>query len=214
MTWRRAVPGVDELLLIDGREDDVERLAEPAEQFVLPLDRQRRGAEDQHAVDGLAELHLLDEQARHDRLARAGVVRQQEAQPRLGQHPQVDGLDLVRQRADARQADGEVAVVRVGEADAGRLDEQAEALGIDGLDRGRGLGLLAEDVAASSRERMASSGVPSDRRTRHSKPSPKGADGLQDHRLGEVPRQVDASADGNGYRPLSGSTHSQANVGE
>ena len=142
---RRAMPGIDELLLIDGREDDVERFAEPAEQFVLPLDRQRRGAEDQHPVDGLAELHLLDEQARHDRLARTGVVRQQKAEPRLRQHPQVDGLDLVRQRADARQADGEVAVVRVGEADAGRLDDQAKAFGVDRLDRGRGLGLLAED---------------------------------------------------------------------
>src|SRR5438552_14130925 len=40
----RAVPGVDELLLIDGREDDVERFAKPAEQLVLPLDRQRRWA--------------------------------------------------------------------------------------------------------------------------------------------------------------------------
>ena len=40
---RRALPGVDELLLVDGREDDVERFAKPAEQFVLPLDRQRRG---------------------------------------------------------------------------------------------------------------------------------------------------------------------------
>ena len=40
---RGAVPGIDELLLIDGREDDVERLAEPAEQFVLPLDGERRG---------------------------------------------------------------------------------------------------------------------------------------------------------------------------
>ena len=145
MTCDAAVPGIDELLLIDGREDDVERFAKPAEQFVLPLDRQRRRAQDQHAVDGLAELHLLDEQAGHDGLARAGVVRQQEAEPGLRQHPQVDGLDLVRQRADARQADGEVAVVRVGKADAGGLDEQPEALGVDGLDRGRGLGLLAED---------------------------------------------------------------------
>ena len=186
MTCDAAVPGVDELLLIDGREDDVERLAEPAEQLVLPLDRQRRRAEDQHAVDGLAELHLLDEQARHDRLARTGVVRQQEAEPRLGQHPQVDGLDLVRQRADAGQADGEVAVVGVGEADAGGLDEQADALGVDRLDGCRSLRLLPEDglgfVAGKDRLVRRSVG----QADAALEPVAQGAHGLQDHRLGEV----------------------------
>ena len=140
-----AVPGVDELLLIDGREDDVERLAEPAKHLVLPLDGQRRGAENQHPVDGLAELHLLDEQAGHDGLAGAGIVRQQEPQPGLREHPEVDRLDLVRKSADARKAHGKLAIVRVGQTDAGRLYEEPEALGVHRLDRGRSIDLLPED---------------------------------------------------------------------
>ena len=54
-----SLPRVRQLLLIDGREDDVERLAEPALHFVLPLDRQRRRAQDQDAVNRLAELQFL-----------------------------------------------------------------------------------------------------------------------------------------------------------
>ncbi len=54
-----SLPGVRQLLLVDGREDDVERLAEPALHFVLPLDRQRRRAQDQDAVNRLAELQFL-----------------------------------------------------------------------------------------------------------------------------------------------------------
>ena len=142
---RGPVPGVDELLLVDRREDDVEGLAEPAEQLVLPLDGERRGAEDEDAIDGLAELHLLEEQARHDRLARPRVVRQEEAEPRLRQHPEVDGLDLVGERPDAGEAHREMPVVGVGEADAGGLDEQPQALGLNRLDGGGQFRLLAED---------------------------------------------------------------------
>lgn len=46
--------------------------------------------------------------------------------PELRQHLQLDRLDLVRLRADAREADGELLVVGVHDADAGRLDEEAE----------------------------------------------------------------------------------------
>ena len=80
------LPGIGELLLVHRRENDVERLAKPAEHFVLPLDRQRRRAKDEDALNGLAELHFLDEQAGHDGLARAGIVGEQEAQARLRQH--------------------------------------------------------------------------------------------------------------------------------
>src|SRR6266851_172975 len=86
--------------------------------------------------------------------------------------------------------------MRVRETDAGRLYEEAETFGVHRLDRGRGFGLLAEDgggfVARQNRlvwrsVRQADAAL---------KPVPKGADGLQNHRLGEVARQVDASADG------------------
>jgi len=88
----------------------------------LPLDRQRRRYEDQHPLHRLAQLHLLDIQPSHDRLARAGIIGQQEAETRLRQHPLVDSLDLMGERADAGEGDGELPVMGVGQADAGRFD--------------------------------------------------------------------------------------------
>jgi hypothetical protein len=73
----RALPGINELLLVHGGEDDVERLPEPAQQFVLPLDGQRCGTEDQDALDRLPQLELLDQEASHNGLPGAGVVRQE-----------------------------------------------------------------------------------------------------------------------------------------
>ena len=98
-----------------------------------------------HAVDGLAELHLLDEQAGHDGLAGAGVVGEQEPQARLRQHLEVDRLDLVRQGADAGEADGELAVVGVGKADAGGLHQEPELLPIGRVDPCRSGRLLVQN---------------------------------------------------------------------
>jgi hypothetical protein len=92
---RGALPWIDQLLLVHGRKNDLERLVKPAQQFVLPLDGQRRGAEDQDAINRLPELHLLDEETGHDCLARTGIVGEQKAQPRLRQHFHVNRLDLV-----------------------------------------------------------------------------------------------------------------------
>ena len=194
-----SLPGVDELLLVDGGEDDVERLAEPAEQFVLPLDRQRGRAEDQDAIDGLAELHLLDQQPRHDRLARAGVVGQQESQTRLRQHPLVDGLDLVRQRADARQADGELPVVHVGQANPSRLDQETETIGID---RSRGSGPRRSDpgegLSFFDRDyRLVESAVgePHPAFVAQRAVAPQSAYFFEENRYIEMPREGDSLAD-------------------
>ena len=65
----------------------------------------------------------LMQQPRHDRLSGAGVVGEHEPQPRLRQHVLVDRDDLVGQPADARERDGEVRVVGVGQLDPPRLDE-------------------------------------------------------------------------------------------
>ena len=135
---RFTLPQVQELLLVVRGVDDLERLAEEAQQLVLPLDGQRRRNEDQAALDGLAELELLDEEAGHDRLARAGVVGEQEAQPRLRQHLAVDRFDLVRQGADAGEADRELAVVGMSEADTGGLDQEPQPFRVRGRG-GRGL---------------------------------------------------------------------------
>jgi hypothetical protein len=52
------------------------------------------GAEDQDTIDGFPELHLLDEKARHDRLAGTGIVSEEKAQPRLRQHFHVNRLAI------------------------------------------------------------------------------------------------------------------------
>ena len=115
--------------------DDLKRLVEEPQHLVLPLNGQGRGDQDEAALDGLPQLQLLDQQTGHDRLAGAGIVREQEAQPRLRQHLQVDRLDLVRQRADAGQTDRELPVVGVGEADAGGLHEESQPVRIRGPGR-------------------------------------------------------------------------------
>ena len=51
-------------------------------QLILPLLDQAAGRDDQAALQVTAEHQLLDVQARHDRLARAGVVGEQEPQRR------------------------------------------------------------------------------------------------------------------------------------
>jgi hypothetical protein len=49
-------PSVDETLFVAGRINRLELFTEPAEHFVLPLDRERRWAKDEDALDGFAEL--------------------------------------------------------------------------------------------------------------------------------------------------------------
>jgi hypothetical protein len=68
----------------------------------------------------------LDEKPRHDRLARARIVGQQEAQRLTRQHRLVDRGDLVRQRLDERGVHGEHGIEQVRESDAVRLGDQAE----------------------------------------------------------------------------------------
>ena len=115
---RLTLPQVQKLLLVVRGVDDLERFVEEAEQLILPLDGQRSGGEDQTPVDDFAELEFLDEEAGHDGLARAWVVREQKAQPGLRQHLAIDRLDLMQQGADAGQADRELTVVSVGQPDA------------------------------------------------------------------------------------------------
>ena len=90
----------------------------------------RRRDENQAAVDSLAELEFFDEQTGHDRFARARVIGEQEAQPGLRQHLAINGFDLVRQGADTGEADRELAVVGVGEANARGFDQEPESFGI------------------------------------------------------------------------------------
>ena len=118
------VAGARGLQLVVGQ--DLEGQVEAAVELVLPLLGQAAGADDQAALQVAARDQLLDQQPGHDRLARAGVVGQQEAQRLARQHRLVDGRDLVRQRLDDRGVDGQHRVEEVGQADALRLGDQAE----------------------------------------------------------------------------------------
>ena len=198
---RLALPQVEQLLLVVRGMDYLERLAEETQQLVLPLEGERGRDQDEAAVDRLPQLELLDQQAGHDRLARAGVVGQQEAQPRLRQHLPVDRLDLVRQGADARQADRELPVPGPGEPDAGGLDQQADLLRIRGRAlrrRGRpGRQQRREVVGRQHRLVEFAAGQP-DAELGAVTERPGAFDG---HLAGEVARQPDAAA---GQRPQAG----------
>ncbi len=118
------VAGAGGLELVVGQ--DLERQMEAPVEFVLPLLDEAAGADDQAALEVAAGDQLLDEQARHDRLAGAGVVGEQEAQRLARQHRLVDGGDLVRQRLDQRGVDREHRIEQVGQADAVRLGDETE----------------------------------------------------------------------------------------
>jgi hypothetical protein len=110
--------------------DDVELEAELERQLVLPLLDEAARRDDQAAPDVAADHQLLDQEAGHDRLARTGVVGEQEAQRLARQHLAVDGADLVRQRLQVRRVNREVGVEQVREPDAQSLRGETEELGV------------------------------------------------------------------------------------
>ncbi len=126
---RRLQPLVDAELLANlvALEDD-ELLLELFLQFALPLESQVGGADDQHPLGESAQLQFPDEQARHDGLARTGVVGEQEADAGELQQVVIDGLKLVRQRVYAGDGQSEVGVELIGDAERVRLDADAEDL--------------------------------------------------------------------------------------
>ena len=99
---------------------------EPAVELVLPLLGEAAGTDDETALEVPAGDQLLDEQPRHDGLAGARVVGEQEAKGLPGQHGFVDRGDLMRQRLDDRSVHGEHGVEEMGETDPLRLGDEAE----------------------------------------------------------------------------------------
>ena len=104
-------------------------------QLALPLEGEVRRADDQDALGEAAQFELADEQARHDGLARAGVVGQQEPHARELEQVVVDRLELVRQRIHAGDRQPEVGIELVGDAE--RVGLQAEpqqaAVAVEGV---------------------------------------------------------------------------------
>ena len=123
----------------DGRlqeiiREDGEAQAEFAPQLVLPLLREVSGAHDEAAFEVAAGQHLLDEESRHDCLARTRVVGQHTAQRQLGQHILVHGRYLVGQGLDGAGSYGKVGVEEVGEVDTVGLggELQGVRVGVEG----------------------------------------------------------------------------------
>ena len=119
--------------------DDAEVEAEQRPQFALPVADQPGRGDDQDAADQAAGEHLADVEPRHDRLARARLVRQQEAQAGLGQHVVVDGDPLVGQRVDQRDLGGERRVEEVPVGEPLPLGDDADDLGVGCEGQGRHL---------------------------------------------------------------------------
>ena len=74
--------------------ENLKRQMEAVIQLVLPLLRKASWTDHEAPLEVAAGDQLLDQQPRHDGLARACVIGEQEAQPR--QHRFVHGRDLVR----------------------------------------------------------------------------------------------------------------------
>ena len=114
--------------------EDAELQAELLEQLVPPLLDEAAGRDDQDAAGVGPHDEFADVEAGHDRLARAGVVGQDEAQRLARQHRLVDGGDLVRQRLHVRRVDGHHRVEQEREVDALGLDGELEgrAVAVEG----------------------------------------------------------------------------------
>ena len=104
----------------------VERLVELLGHLPLPLGSQVGRGDDKGAGDGSAQFEFFQQQAGHNRLAGAGVVGQQETQAGLAEHIVVDGFQLVGEGVNAGDADGELGVIRIGQANTGGFGGQTE----------------------------------------------------------------------------------------
>src|SRR5690606_12108778 len=108
------VSGTGSFKLVVGQ--DLERQIKPSVQLVLPLLSKTAGAHDKATLQVAASDQLLDQQARHDGLARAWVICQQEPQRLPRKHGLIDRRNLVRQRIDKRRMHGQDGIEQVREA--------------------------------------------------------------------------------------------------
>jgi hypothetical protein len=116
-----------------GREN-LELQAELQRQLVLPLLHQPAGGHHKTGAHVVPEDQFLDIEPGHDRLARAGVVRQQEPQRRARQQLPVHRADLMRQRLHVARRHRQHRIMQPREHDALRLSSQPEIarIGIEG----------------------------------------------------------------------------------
>jgi len=95
-------------------------------QFVLPLFGERTRTTDETPPEVAAHDEFFEEQARHNRLARAGVVCEQETQRLTHQHFAVHRGDLMRQWFDEGSMNREERIEKMREANAVRFGDKAK----------------------------------------------------------------------------------------
>ena len=152
------LPGQRSLDLVAGQ--DVEREAELLGHFVLPLLDEAARSNDEATFQIAPDQQLLDQQPRHDRLASARVVGEQEAQRLAWKHLAIDGGDLVRQRIDLRRGDRDVGVEEIGQTNAVRLGREAQqpAIGVEPIGPAR-LDELEADLLAAHDKSLVDAAV-------------------------------------------------------
>ena len=109
--------------------DHLELLAKLFLHLPLPLERKTGGGDDERPLHEATNLQLLEQQARHDGLARAGIVGEEEANPRHREEVVVNGLKLVRERVNTGNGERKVGIVFIGESQPKSLNADAEPHG-------------------------------------------------------------------------------------
>ena len=98
--------------------EDVEGQPEFFGHLVLPLLDQTARGDNQAAFKVATDHQLLDQEACHDRLPGAGIIREKEPERLARQHFAVDGCDLMGESVDLGRAYGEVGVEQMCEPQA------------------------------------------------------------------------------------------------
>ncbi len=171
---------VANVLALEHEELRVELLLELA----LPLEGEIGRTDDQDALGEAAELEFTDEQPGHDRLASAGVIRQQESYACELEEVVVDRFELVRQRVHPRDREPEVGVELVGDAEGVGLEAEAQKAPIAVVRVPRVEDREAFDVRGGERHLAKALGLRADQPDRPTC-RPVCFHGLNPHRLAE-----------------------------
>ena len=95
------------------------------------------GHDDEHPANQVTIDELLEDEPGHDGLARSGIVGDEETDAGIGQDVVIDRFNLVGQGIDLTDADGQLGIELVGQAQAMGLNEQKQVLGVVQLRQGR-----------------------------------------------------------------------------
>ena len=117
--------------------EDEELFVELLLELALPLEGEIGRCDDEDPLRKATQLQLADQETRHDRLARARVVGEQEAHPGELEQMVVDRFQLVGQRIDTRDRKPEIGVELPGNPERVGLETEAQELAIASIGKAR-----------------------------------------------------------------------------